>query len=95
MDAAVSAIRAGGVRLGVSAHNLANVNTSGFTARRAIQREQAAGRGTSIYAKDMGKATEPAVELIEQKLSQRYVQFNGAVIRTEQEMQGELLDLLC
>ncbi len=89
------AIRAGGVRLAVSAHNLANTNTSGFHALRAVQGEQSGSRAASVYTVDTKMPTDPAFELIEQRLSHRYVQANSKVLRTQEEMKGELLDLLC
>ena len=67
-------------RLRVSAHNVANVNTPGHRACRAD--------GVEIGGVRLER------EIVEQISAEHAVSANAAVIRTDDDVRGELLDLL-
>ncbi len=93
MDIPLSGLRAAAARMGVSAHNVANVNTAGFRSYRAVQSEQPTGRGTRTHVVRTETPTDLATEMVEQLVSVRYAEANGTVVRYQMEMQGSILDL--
>jgi flagellar hook-associated protein FlgK len=82
-----------------SAHNVANVNTRGYTARSTVQAETAPS-GTRIAAVrrrgNVGgpSSTDLALEAGRQTTSRHAVTANAAVIRKKDQMLGSLLDLV-
>ena len=95
----VSAIKADILRVGVSAHDVANINTPGFAQTVVVQTDKKP-TGTEISAmykieppsKDLSATdfAEEAVELIKAKAD---LSFNVRVIKTQDKMLGELLDI--
>lgn len=92
-DACVSGIRAAATHLSVSAHNIANVNTDGFKAYRAVSREQPIGQGVRVFVEGTEHATDLAEEMVEQVLALRYAQANRRVFRAQNEALGRLVDM--
>jgi flagellar hook-associated protein FlgK len=88
---ALSGIQAGLTRLAVSANNIANASSEGFTPQRVVQSAQPGG-GTSVQAvqdRSGGSLLEDQV----QQLSARYaIEANVLSLRTEFETLGRLLD---
>lgn len=97
-------------RLDVHAHNIANVNTSGFKASRLTQSEVSGLGGTRVagIARDSsagpvedvegtyeeGSNTDLATEMVGLITAQRGFEANIPVIRTQDKMIGSLLDIL-
>ena len=93
MIEAISGIQAAFVRMAVSAHNVANINTEGFRASRVFQRERIGG-GTEAYVRQTDAPTDYATEAVEQIVSKHMVKANAAVIRTHDQMIGSLVNIL-
>jgi flagellar basal-body rod protein FlgC len=124
LSASLSAFRAYGLRQETAAHNVANVNTSGYKPYRVELQEvedrqgvrgdvvrlsgdsaglQPAGgdpveQGSeadwaSTFSREPSH-TDLAVEMVTMMENETAYSANAAVIRTSQEMSGELLDLL-
>lgn len=80
-DTAVSGINSAMSRMAVSAHNIANVNTAGYTRR---------GRGSGA-GQDNANLT---LDILEQTTASYAVKANAIVIRTANEIQGQMLDII-
>jgi flagellar basal-body rod protein FlgC len=104
---ASSGLRFQAQRLTQSASNVANVNTDGFEAQRVIGNSQAAGgvvghiaptytrHGTQVADDGSTRSlsnTDVAEETVTQIDSLRAFQANVAVLRTSDEMLGELVN---
>jgi len=95
----VSALSASSLRMDISAHDVANVNTPGFSQSRPIQ--TSLNPGTEISAIQKIKppspefsATDLAEEAVEQIKSEKDFAANAAVIKTQDKMYGETVDLV-
>ena len=95
----VSALRASSIRMDVSAHDVANINTSGFSQGRPVQ--SSLKPGTEISAiqkiepphKDFS-ATDLAEETSEWIKSEKDFAANASVIKTQDKMLGEVVNLV-
>lgn len=99
LQAALSGAQTAQTRQTVSAHNVANVNTPGFAAV-APQQVSLAPTGSAISYLARNPNSDPtssntdlATEMVAQKTSRTTYGANLAVIKTEDRMMGELLDL--
>jgi len=95
----VSALSASSLRMDISAHDVANVNTPGFSQSRPIQ--TSLNPGTEISAIQKIKpptpefsATDLAEEAVEQIKSEKDFKANAAVIKTQDKMYKEAIDLV-
>jgi flagellar basal-body rod protein FlgC len=98
-NTSISAMRASALRLDVSAHNVANINTPNFAQTRVLQTEQT--RGTAITAMQKVasqnpdlSATDFAEEAVEMIISKNEFALNARVLKTQDRMLGELLDIV-
>ena len=94
-----SAMQASSLRIAISAHDVANINTSGFSQSRPVQTSQ--NPGTEISAIQKIKpaspdysATDLAEETVEQIKSEKELAANASVIKTQDKMLGDLLNVL-
>lgn len=89
----LSGMNAAQTQLNVVAHNVANLNTDGFTRQQVALTEQPEG-GVSA---SVGKASQPGAALEEDVVSQLQAKHaylaNLAVFKTSNKMAGALLDL--
>lgn len=92
IDSSVSGIRAATLRLAVSANNVANLNTDGFKASRAVMQEQATGGGVRVHIEKTQHGADLGEEMVEQVLALRYGQANGKVFKVQAEMLGDLIN---
>lgn len=114
IDAASSALNAFSIAQQVTANNIANVSTEGFTPSRTTFEDRPNFGGTAIsdirqisagesggkpaVIKDMERAdskvssTEIFSEMANMMANQRAFEANAAVIRTDDEMKGNLLN---
>jgi len=95
----VSALSASSLRMDLSAHDVANVNTPGFSQSRPIQTSLKPGTEISAIQKINSatpdfSATDLAEEAVEQIKSEKDFAANAAVIRTQDKMYGEAIDLV-
>jgi len=95
----VSALSASSLRIDISAHDVANINTPGFSQSRPIQTSQNPGTEISAIQKikpasEDFSATDLAEETVEQIKSEKDFAANASVIKTQDEMLGEAIDLV-
>jgi len=95
----VSALQAGSLRIDISAHDVANINTPGFSQSRPVQTSQKPGTEISAIQKveppnpDFS-ATDLAEETVEQIKIEKDFAANAAVIKTQDKMLGEVVNLV-
>ena len=87
-------MNAGAARLAVSAHNVANWQTPGYRAYRAVPQEPATQRGVRARVVRTDQPPELATEMVEQMVTRRYVQANGTVARASIELLGTVLNIM-
>ena len=98
MNTPISAMRASVLRLDVAAHDVANINTPGFAQTRVSQTEQNPGTAITAMKKvappspDLS-ATDFAEEAVEMIKSKNEMALNARVLKTQNSMVGELLDM--
>jgi flagellar hook-associated protein FlgK len=92
---AASGMQAAQARLGVSAHNVANMNTPGF--QRLNLAQQALPAPSAGVQTQVTRADTPGValenEAVEQIAATYAFKANAQVLRTSQSMMGSLLDV--
>lgn len=96
----ISGINSSILKNDVSAHDIANINTDGFQESQAIQTEKATG-GTQIsairkvdtYEGGMSN-TNLAEEMVEQSTNKNTLAANVNVLKTQDEMNQTVIDLL-
>jgi len=95
----VSALSASSLRMDISANDVANINTPGFSQSRPIQTSKKPGTEISAIQKieppspDFS-ATDLAEETVEQIKSEKDFAANAAVIKVQDEMYSEGIDLV-
>jgi len=98
ISSSLSAIKADILRNDVSAHNTANINTPGFASTSVVQTsrnygtEISAMRKTEPTSRDLS-ATDFAEEVAEQIKAKSDLALNAKVIKTQNKMLGELLNI--
>ncbi len=90
---AFSGMNAATARLGVSAHNVANVQTAGFR-RQQLQQQTQAGGGvtTSVHQAD-SPGSDLAGEAVQQMTALYSFKANLRTVQVEHAMLGSLLDV--
>lgn len=90
---ALSGMGAASSRMAMAAHNIANASTPGFH-RLVPEIRTRAGGGVSVQAVQAPEEGEQlAVDLVAQRVAMYDFRANLAVVKTEFEMMGSLLDL--
>jgi len=95
----VSGMQASALRIDISAHDVANINTPGFSQSRPVQSSLKSGTEISAIQKIPPpspelSATELAEESAEQIISEKSFAANAAVIKTQDKMLGEVVNLV-
>lgn len=93
MENSISALQAAGLRLGAAAQNIANLPVEDASAVRVATQEQPDGHGVTATAYQSDERPELVTEQVEQLSALRYAQGNGAVLRTQNEMLGTIINL--
>ncbi|MBD3419524.1 MAG: hypothetical protein GF398_05330 [Chitinivibrionales bacterium] len=99
-SAALSGIQAAAIRHDIGAHDVANVNTQGFEERRPHQVEASpAGTRISHVSRRPAAATgysntSLVEEMTEMTTNRNSLAANANVLRKQNEMLGEAIDLL-
>ena len=83
MDAAL-------VRMGASAHNIANLNTDGFT-RQEVSQSTTNGGGTLATVSTSGPGNNLATDMVQQLQAKNAFLANLSVFKANDEMIGNLL----
>jgi flagellar basal body rod protein FlgC len=93
MDRAVSGMRLAESKLAASAHNTANTLTDGF-ARVQAEGAEARDGGVEVNISSLPPESgpDPVAEIIEQKSAAVMYRANLKVVKTAEEMIGEILD---
>jgi flagellar hook protein FlgE len=94
LDASTSGIIAAGLRMDVSAHNTANLNTDGARAQRVRQSELPDQGGTRAEVVQTDSPPELVEETVEQMTTAHYLKANAKALRTQDEMLGTMIDLI-
>ena len=87
-----SALQAYGASLQTAAHNVANLNTDGFTASRATFQENGAG-GVSAAMSSTGDTVDISKEATTLLSDTNGFKANLSVLKTADEMTKELLNI--
>lgn len=94
MDASISAVNAAEMRMAVSAHNTANLNTEDARAQRVSLQEAPDRGGVEATVETVEAPPDILTETIEQINVDNYLQGNLAAVRTQDQMTGSVIDLL-
>ncbi|MEM9175767.1 MAG: flagellar basal body rod protein [Myxococcota bacterium] len=98
MDAlgiALSGMQSAGVRVAVSAHNLANLSTEDFRPQRAVQSSLAGGGAVArVQTSDRPAPPNVAREVVGQIQASVQYDASARVFAVGAEMKGSLIDLL-
>jgi flagellar basal-body rod protein FlgC len=99
ISSSVSALQASSLRMDISAHDVANINTPGFSQSRPIQTSLEPGTEISAIQKIKPgspdfSATDLAEETVEQIKSEKDFAANAAVIKTQDKMMAETINLV-
>ncbi len=90
---AFSGMNAATARLGVSAHNVANVQTAGFRRQQVLQQTQAGGGVATSIAQADAAGTDLAADLVQQMTALYSFKANLRTVQVERDMLGSLLDI--
>src|SRR5271170_6423371 len=94
LNIAGSGLAAAQAQLNVSANNIANQNTPGYTAQRGDLPAAPGGGGDVEGVQSTGKPVDLANEMVNLKQTVLYYDANGMVIRVADRMYGSLLNIL-
>jgi flagellar basal-body rod protein FlgC len=99
ISSSVSAIRASTLRMDISAHDVANINTPNFSQSRPVQTSQKPGTEISAIQKIKPaspefSATDLAEETAEQIKSEKGLKANASVIKTQDRMMADTINLV-
>jgi flagellar basal body rod protein FlgG len=92
---AASGMRAAQMQLDATANNIANLNTSGYTAQRAdLQAEPDYGGVQVTGVESTGQPVDPATEMVQLREASLFYDANAMVLKTADQMYGSLLNVL-
>jgi flagellar hook-associated protein FlgK len=97
-----SGLRVTQIRHDVTAHDVANINTDGYEERSVVQKEQNPGVEVAAIRKTPNKNppganfsnTDLAVEIGEMKTNKNVYGANARVMKVQDRMIGEVIDLI-
>jgi flagellar hook protein FlgE len=90
---AMSGMTAATTRLGVSAHNVANVQTPAFRRQQVLQQTQTGGGVATSIVQANDSGTDLATEAVQQMTALYSFKANLRTVQVEHEMLGSLIDL--
>lgn len=90
---AFSGMNAATTRLGVAAHNVANVQTAGFRRQQVLQQTQAGGGVTASVTRADAAGSDLAADAVQQMTALYSFKANLRTVQVEHEMLGSLLDV--
>ncbi|MBX9835454.1 MAG: flagellar basal body rod protein [Burkholderiaceae bacterium] len=89
---ASSGLQAAQLRLGTSAHNVANQQTAQFQRQSAVQQTQPGGGVTASVQTAQGSGTRLEADMVEQMSATYNFKANLKILHTADQMLGTLLD---
>ena len=89
----IDALNAIHMRFSVTANNIANASTEGYTAKHAVQTSDESGAVT-VNITDTGAPVDMVKELTDQIKQVYDYKANAVVMRTRDEMTGQVIDIL-
>lgn len=89
----LSGMNAAQTALGVSAHNVANLSTTGFHRQQLTQSAAAGGGVTTSLGEALQPGSDVAGDLVNQLVAKNQFLANLAVFKTGDRMMGTLLDV--
>ncbi len=89
---ALSGMNAAQTSLNSSAHNIANLNTSGFRRQEVVQTAQSGGGVTTTLTKASIEGLSLETDVVAQLQAKNSFLANLAVFKTSNQMAGALLD---
>jgi flagellar hook protein FlgE len=89
---ALSGMNAAQTTLNSSAHNVANLNTTGFRRQEVVQSEQAGGGVATVMMKSSAEGAALETDVVAQLQAKNAFLANLRVFKTGNEMAGALLD---
>jgi len=90
---AFSGMNAATARLGVAAHNVANVQTAGFRRQQLLQQTQPGGGVTTSVTQAEAAGSDLAADAVQQMTALYSFKANLRTVQVEHEMLGSLLDV--
>lgn len=90
---ALSGMNAAQTTLNSTAHNIANMNTSGFRRQEVIQNIQASGGVSTALTTSSADGASIETDVVTQLQSKNAFLANLAVFKTSDKMAGALLDI--
>lgn len=92
-NAAINGLKSVSLLQDIAAHNVANINTSSFSAREGIQTEAASSTGPQITAiRDTAEQTDLAQSMVELDKNKNMYSADLKIIKVQDRMLGELID---
>lgn len=88
----LSGMHAAQVRLGVSAHNVANTQTEGFRRQQVVAQAAPSGGVVTQLSTATVPGDELATDLVDQRLAQHLFTANLRTVQTADRLLGSLLD---
>jgi type III secretion system FlhB-like substrate exporter len=94
MEASISAIRAADTGMAVSAHNVANMMTKEARAQRVAIQEQPNLGGVRAQVQTTDQRPDLMHETAVQIATDSYFQGNMTALKTQNDMMGQVIDLM-
>jgi len=91
---ASSGLQAASAKLNVTANNVVNADTPGYTARRADTVELSTGGVAVESVQDTGQSVDLAQEMVDLSVEKHQYDANAMVVKTADRMLGRLLDVM-
>lgn len=94
-NAALNGLKSVTLSQDITAHNVANINTDPFSAKEGLQTESVYSDGPQISSiRDTGQQTDLAESMVELKKNQNMYSADLKIIKVQDRMMGELIDLI-
>jgi flagellar hook protein FlgE len=94
LNSALSGLQAASAQLNVTANNIANVNTPGYSTEQANLVSAPGGGVDVVGVQTIGQPVNLATQLVNLTQSKMLYDANGAVLRAADQMYGTLLNVL-
>lgn len=94
LNASVSGMNAAAINQGVTANNVANVNTSGFTSKSTVQADvYPSGTVVSAIRQDASGTNDMTKQMTDLGKNKNMYSLNAKAFKVQNQMTGELIDL--
>ncbi len=93
-EASISGLHAAGLRMAASAHNIANMNTPDAQAHRVVQRDRPNLGGVDAWETRTDRPPDLVEDIVDQRIARHAMSANAAVLRSQDQAYGTIIDLL-